>query len=187
MNSKKLKLFLSLGISTIVLLLWGFLEPERRLIETRPDYVGEADAYVRGAKVRQFDVDGRLTHSLKGEELRHLPDSGNTLIDQPQMTLYREGKAPISATAELGELESGNEVFWLRQKARVYNQVDQRYRLESEYLKVLPELELVETDAAVAIFQPSGTTHARGMTADLSRDRLLLHNAVRGEYETQQP
>ncbi|WP_421869410.1 LPS export ABC transporter periplasmic protein LptC [Motiliproteus sp.] len=184
MNRRKLKLFLSLSVSVLVLAIWGFLEPERSRVEPRPDYLGEVDAYVTNARVKQFDQSGRLTHRVSAERLRHLPDTGVTLLDQPLMTVYRQNRDPITAKARFGELEANNDIFWLREDALVFNMIDRRYRLEAPELKITPDKELVETETPVIIRQPTGVTHGIGMTADLANDKIKLHNAVRGTYET---
>lgn len=183
MNPKRLKLFLSLSASALILLAWGFMEPERIALFPEPEFIGEADAYVTGVKIQQFDLNGRLTHSIQGQRIRHLSSSDHTLIDEPVVTLYREGKAPISAEARLGDLEPNHDIFWLREGVVLYNQIDRRYRFESPYLKFTPALEQVETDAQVSLFQPIGNTQAIGMTANFANDTLQLHNAVRGRYE----
>lgn len=183
MNRKRVKLALSLTASALILLLWGFLEPERPTLLSQPEYIGEVDAYVSGVIIRQYDLNGMLTHSVKGDRVRHLPNHGSTLIDQPQLTLFRENKAPMSATARFGEIESDHETVWLREDAVVFNQLDQRFRLESPYLKVLTKQQLVETDADIILHQPIGATYATGLTADFSTNKLQLHHAVRGTYE----
>ncbi len=183
MNSKRLKLYLSLSTSALILLAWGFIEPDRIALFTEPEAIGEADAYVTGVRIQQFDLSGRLTHSIQGQRIRHLPSSDHTLIDEPIVTLYREGQAPITAEARLGDLEPNHEIFWLREGVVLYNQIDRRYRFETSYLKITPALEQVETDAQVTLYQPIGKTQATGMTVNLANDRLQLHNAVRGRYE----
>lgn len=183
MNSKRLKLFLSLSASALILLAWGFMEPERIALPPQPEHIGEADTYVTGVKIQQFDLGGRLTHSIQGLRIRHLPSTDHTLIDEPVVTLYREGKAPISAEALLGDLEPNHDTFWLRGEVVLYNKIDRRYRFETPYLKITPAQQQVETDAKVALYQPLGNTHAIGMTANFADDKLQLHNAVRGRYE----
>ncbi|MEH6470873.1 MAG: LPS export ABC transporter periplasmic protein LptC [Halopseudomonas sp.] len=183
MNRKRVKLFLSLTASALLILAWGFMQPERAVLLPQPEHIGEADTYVTGVRIQQFDTSGRLSHSIQGQRIRHLPNTDHTLIDEPIMTLYREGKPPISAEARLGDLEPNHDVFWLRDEVVIYNQIDRRYRLESPYLKVIPEQKRIETDAEVTLYQPIGNTHAVGMTANFADDQLILHNAVRGRYE----
>ena len=182
MNSKRLKLFLSLTASALILLAWGFMEPERIPAPPRPEHIGEADTYVTGVNIQQFDLSGRLTHSIKGRRIRHLPSTDHTLIDDPVVTLYREHKAPIRAQALLGDLNPNHETFWLRGEVVLYNQIDQRYRFETPYLKISPAEQQAETDAEVALYQPIGNTHATGMTVNFANDKLQLHHAVRGRY-----
>jgi LPS export ABC transporter protein LptC len=182
-NSKGLKLFLSLSASLLILLAWGFMEPERIVLYSESTHIGEADAYTTGVKIQQFDLEGRLTYSIQGRRIRHLPSTDHTLIDEPIITLYREGKAPITAQAHLGDLEPDHDTFWLREEVVLYNQIDRRYRFETPNLKITPATQRVETDAEVAIYQPIGNTHAIGMTANFTDDTLVLHNAVRGRYE----
>ncbi|MEH6651483.1 MAG: LPS export ABC transporter periplasmic protein LptC [Motiliproteus sp.] len=183
MNRKRVKLALSMTASALILLLWGFLEPERPTLLSQPEYIGEVDAYVSGVTIQQYDVNGVLTHSVKGDRVRHLPNDGSTLIDQPHLTLFRENKAPITATARFGEIEPDHETLWLREDAVVFNQLDQRFRLESSYLKILTKQQLAETDADVILYQPIGATYATGLTVDFATNNLQLHHAVRGTYE----
>lgn len=183
MNPKRFKLFLSLSASLLILLAWGFMEPERIVLYSQSKHIGEADAYTTGVKIQQFDLKGRLTHSIQGQRIRHLPSTDHTLIDEPIITLYREGKAPISAEARLGDLEPNHDIFWLREGVVLYNQIDRRYRFEAKNLKITPAQQRVETDAEVVIYQPIGNTHAIGMTANFTDDTLQLHHAVRGRYE----
>ncbi len=183
MNRKRVKLFLSMSASVAILLLWGFFEPERPIQPAQPEHIREADAYVTGVLIQQFDDDGLLTHAIRGERMRHLTRNGSTLIDEPVLTLFREGRAPINAEARFGEFESEHDIFWLRQQVVIYNQVDRRYRIEAPYLKINAEQERAETDADVVLHQPIGATYATGMTANFATNRFQLHHAVRGTYE----
>lgn len=183
MNRKRVKLFLSLTASALIILLWGFLEPERPAQLRQPAHIGEADAYVSGVRIQQYNDQGLLTHSITGDRVRHLPNNGSTLIDEPVLTLFRKGKAPISANARFGEIEPEHDIFWLREEAVVFNQIDRRFRVESSYLKILTEQKLAKTDAEVVLHQPMGATYATGMTANFANNKLQLHHAVRGTYE----
>lgn len=183
MSRRRVRLFLSLIASTLLLLLWGYLEPERQHKAPQQVLTGEADAYAKGVELNHYAKDGQLEHQIRADQIRHLTDTDHYLFERPRMTLYRDDQPPIGAEAQQGELESDNEIFWLRQQAKVYNKLDQRYRLESDYLKVIAADQRVETDAQVTIHQPGGTTEGRGMTAFFDTQKIQLHNAVRGHYE----
>lgn len=183
MNRHRIKLFLSLAASALIILLWGFLEPERADQLRQPARIGEADAYLSGVVIQQFNDKGQLIHSIQGDQVRHLPNNGTTLIDAPVLTLFRDGKAPITATARSGEIEPEHDILWLREDAVVFNQIDRRFRVESSYLKISPKQKRAETDADVVLYQPIGATYATGMTANLATNQLQLHHAVRGTYE----
>ena len=60
----------------------------------------DADYFLRGFSVKNFDPNGRLKSEIRGTEARHYPDTDTTEIDQPRIRSYNERGALTIATAK---------------------------------------------------------------------------------------
>ncbi len=180
---RRLHLWLSLGISALLIGYWGFSEPDLReaLHPAAPSQ--EVDAYLRHAQIIEFDPQGRQTRRLTAEQVTHHPADDATRLTQPQLEIQRPGQPPLLARAQKGTLTSGGERVILEEAVEIRSDTpDNPYRLETESLTLDPNLKTAETRLPVTLHSNQGVTRATGMKAYIEEGRLELLSKVRGTY-----
>lgn len=59
----------------------------------------EPDYFMRGFSLTSFDAKGRIKSEIRGEELRHYPDTDTIEIDRPRIRSFNLSGQPATATA----------------------------------------------------------------------------------------
>ncbi len=142
------------------------------------------DFYVVNPRTQQFQTDGQLDYSLKADKLEHIKTSDITLLDKPDLLLYRNNEQPWHVQSLLGEVSPKGEQVELIDNVRI-ERPDAQGRptlLTTSRLSVFPDKEYAQTQQAVRIEAANGVTTAKGMKAYLNEGRMLLLSNVRGQH-----
>src|SRR5690606_6148233 len=98
---------LVIAVLSVVLLL---------LLDTATDDQGDAgsggleglaqdfDYYMRGVDSTRFDIDGRASYRLRAARFTHYPEPDHTLIEDPDLVIYRETEPPWFISARNGRV-----------------------------------------------------------------------------------
>ena len=184
MSKRRLRLILSVIASILILGYWGFHEPEYPLPPLPSEQAErQIDGFISGAVSVEYDEQGLPKQQLTSKRMTHYPVSDKTLLETPEVILFRQDRAPVLIQAEEGEVGPDNIEIFLRDQVAVVEQEPQGFSLETDYLRLVPDNDFAETDAAVTLRSKSGETKANGMKAYLAEDRLQLLEKVRGFYE----
>ena len=143
------------------------------------------DFFVVNPRTQQFKEDGSLNYFLKANKLEHIKSSDVTLVDAPDLLMYRTGELPWHVQSKLGEVGPGGKQVELIDDVRL-QRTDNQNRvslLTTSRLTAFPEKEYAETSQAVKIEAANGVTTANGMQAYLNEGRMLLLSNVRGQHE----
>ena len=157
--------------------------PPKRDGSTRhdPDYI------VSNFSSTRTDALGNPRHSLAGTEMRHYPDTETTELTQPFFTQYSLKKPAIQVQGERGLVTAdGENVHFMDNVKVVRAATPQKGELTvlTEYLRVIPEQGLVQTDYPVTILQaPRTVVYATGMELYKKERILKLFNRVKVHYE----
>ncbi len=183
------KLRLRLTLATLALLLaavgyWN-VRPESFTSKSASDISNnDIDFYVIKAKSTQFQVDGKLAHSMTSDKLEHLSSSDITLLTNPDLLLYRGTELPWHVQSLRAEVAPEGSQVELIDSVRVAR-TDAKGRptiLTTSRLTVFPDKEYAQTEQAVRIEAANGVTTAQGMKAYLNDGRMLLQSNVRGQH-----
>ncbi|MBI3285352.1 MAG: LPS export ABC transporter periplasmic protein LptC [Burkholderiales bacterium] len=151
----------------------------------------DPDYYVEQFNFIKLSNTGKANYHITGERLTHLPRADNFEISQPRISSFDEQNTPLHIRAERAIVEQkSSEVFPKREQDQVhlYDQVsverpagaNARYmRLQTDYLLLLPDADLIKTDRAVLLSTDNSETHATGMLADNNSQQLQLLSKVR--------
>jgi len=135
----------------------------------------------------QTDVKGALRYRLKSAEMKHFPDDDSTHLIKPIYTQYIEGKSYIKVEGLVGDLSSNGKDIKLYKNVKITRAPyaeKQEMTLETEYLNILPDEDLVLTQEPVVIRQaPKTVVYANGMVYEKKKLTLTLLNKVRAHYE----
>ncbi len=183
-NARLAIVLLPLAVMLVALGYWN-IRPES-FTDRNPSVANEnvIDFYVINPRSQQFQSDGKLDYSLQADKLEHLKASDVTLLNKPDLLLYRNNELPWHIQSALGEVSPKGEQVELIDLVRV-ERTDARGRptlLTTSRLSVFPDKEYAQTQQAVRINAANGVTTATGMKAYLNEGRMLLLSNVRGQH-----
>ncbi len=146
---------------------------------TEPDYVIEGFRYVKVAR------DGSAEYVIEGDRLAHDPISDDSLISRPRLNSYSRGRAPMALSADKARINGDHSEFHLIDNVRLerpQTRGNEALTVESEYMLVLPDQDIVKTDRAVHAQLGSSTLEGVGMEADNKKRQLTLQSRVKATY-----
>lgn len=184
-----------LSLSGVLLILggagyyWGMGQSSQPLLGDEgaqlPDYE------VAGVESWQTDEQGRLLRQIKAVSAVHYRGSEDrTVVQQPVMTLYRDGEPTWRLTAPQAvgtdqnrEVHLGDAVHAERVAAGAVP-----VRADTDTLDVHTQAQTMDThDEVVVAVGTQDQMRSHGMSADLKADTLILPSEVQGTYVTHHP
>ena len=145
-----------------------------------PDFIAEDFSIVK------MNAAGKPEYTLSAERMLHYPDDQSTSIVAPRLVQRRDEATPIVIRADRGLVSrNGDEasfygnVLVVREAGRGQNEL----RVQTEYLQVLPDRDLVRTDKPVVITEGRSRLVGIGMELNNKTRQLALHSQVRGTFD----
>jgi lipopolysaccharide export system protein LptC len=146
-----------------------------------PDYI------MRNFVTTQTDINGDLRYKLASVEMRHFPDDDTTELQRPRYTQFAANKPYTQAHALRGYVSSDGEQVQLVDNVKITRQAfadKGEMTIDTEYLNILPNEDLVRTDSPVVIRQaPKTIIYATGMVYEKKTNTATLLHKVRAHYE----
>ncbi|HLD68920.1 MAG TPA: LPS export ABC transporter periplasmic protein LptC [Pseudomonas sp.] len=185
---QKLRLGVIFSLLAALLAAAGYWNIRPESFMDKPAVAGEENAidfYVLKANTLQYQADGKLHYEMTADKLEHIKASDITLMNRPDLLLYRGTALPWHVRSLRGEVSPQGQQVELIDEVRV-ERTDAKGRptiLTTSRLTVIPEKEYAQTQQAVRIEAANGVTTAQGMKAYLNDGRMLLLSNVRGQHE----
>ncbi|BAO43382.1 LPS export ABC transporter periplasmic protein LptC [Thiolapillus brandeum] len=169
---------------------WWASRPEPSAISTTQTPGKDVQDYsLNGLALRQFDIQGQLSHRLLAEDMQHYRGSGLTRIQTPEYILYEQGSPVWTVNAARGELSSDQTLLKLFGKTTLEREADDMHpamRLETADLRIYPHKEYAETDEPVTVTSEQNWIKSTGMQAWFkSPTRILFPAQARAHYVAQ--
>jgi lipopolysaccharide export system protein LptC len=146
-----------------------------------PDYI------VNNFVTTQTDINGKLRYTLAASEMKHFPDNDATELKQPRYTQYTIDKPYTRVEGQRGDVSSNGEEVKLYDQVKVTREAfaeKGEMTVETDYLEILPNQNLVRTDRPVIIRQaPKTVIHATGMIYEKDKNTVTLLHKVKAHYE----
>ncbi|HEY9209934.1 MAG TPA: LPS export ABC transporter periplasmic protein LptC [Methylotenera sp.] len=146
-----------------------------------PDYI------MSNFVTTQTDVNGDLRYKLAAVEMRHFPDDDSTELQRPRYTQFAINKPYTEVQGLRGLVSSDGEEVQLFDDVIVTRQAfadKGEMTVETDYLNIRPNEELVTTDRPVIIRQaPKTVIYATGMVYEKKQKTMTLLHKVRAHYE----
>ena len=146
-----------------------------------PDYI------MKNFVTTQTDIKGDLQYKLAAVEMRHFPDDDTTELQRPRYTQFAIGKPYTQVEGLRGYVSSNGEQVQLIDNVKVTRQAfagKGEMTVETDYLKILPNKDLVTTESPVVIRQaPKTVIYATGMVYEKNKQTVTLLHKVRAHYE----
>jgi lipopolysaccharide export system protein LptC len=147
----------------------------------------QADYFLRGFSVKNFDPNGRLKSEIVGTEARHFPDTDTTEIDQPRIRSYGEKGALTVATARHAVSNAdgtqvqliGNAVV-TREGQDAQGQPLPVLEIRGEFLQAFTDQERVKSDRPVTLSRGRDVFQADNLDYDNLERVLQLEGRVHG-------
>lgn len=145
-----------------------------------PDYILENfSAVTLGEK-------GSPRFLVAASRMEHFPDDDTTYLTEPRLTSPYRDKPPVHIRAARGEVSSHGELITLRDSVQVLREASAKaaeMRIDTSYLRVVPDDEVAETDRQVTVTEAHSVTTAVGMKLDSKARTLKLLSRVRSQYD----
>ena len=147
---------------------------------SEPDYYVENFSYIRMAK------SGQARYNISGQKLTHLPKNDTYEIQLPIVNTLDSSQAPMSMRAQRALVEHESN------KVHMYDQVHvdrpatakaEHLQIRSEYLLILPDDEVMQSDKRVDITLDQSTLTGVGMYANNATREFRLDGKVHGTYQ----
>ena len=145
----------------------------------------DLDYYVEDFTTLSMDENGAPKNKLRAEYMAHFPHDDSTKLVRPSLEVYREGEPPWYVTADYGRVMGDLEELQLSGAVHMWRNNDAGMRnveIITSDVRVIPELEYLETDRAATLRTDTTVMNAIGMRAYLHENRLELLNQVRGHH-----
>ncbi len=146
-----------------------------------PDYI------MTNFVTTQTYANGELRYKLAATEMRHFPDDDSTELQRPRYTQFAVGKPYTQVEGTRGYVSSNGEEVKLLDNVKVTRQAfagKGEMTVETDYLNIRPNEELVTTESPVVIRQaPKTVIYATGMIYEKQKQTVTLLHKVRAHYE----
>lgn len=130
----------------------------------------EADYFMRGFAIRDFDGQGRLRSEVRGELLRHYPDTDTLEIENIQMRSPKEQHVTVARAKRAISNADASEVQLIglarierSPQAGAKGAADQRLGFEGEFLHVFARTERVRSHKPVLVTRGSDRIEASSL------------------------
>jgi lipopolysaccharide export system protein LptC len=164
-----------------------WLNQQVQPIPAKPD-TGERhdpDAIVENFSATKLNEQGMPGFVMAAKQMLHYPDDDSTTLEDPRITILSAEHPTIHAIAKHGIISSkGDEVF-LRDNVEIVREANARQdqlTVQTEYLHIIPDQNLTDTDRAVTITDAHTTVHATGLEMNSKTRTLKLLSQVRSEH-----
>lgn len=145
----------------------------------------DPDSIVENFSAIRLNEKGTPHFIMNAKKMLHYPDDDSTTLEVPRLTMLAENRPPLLATARTGTISSKGDEFFLEGNVEVLREASTRQarlRLQTEYLHIIPNRDLVISNRAVTLVEAHTTVNAVGMELNNKARTIKLLSKVRSEY-----
>ena len=156
-------------------------EPARPAGSLRHD----PDSIVENFSAIRLNEQGTPHFIMSAARMLHYPDDDSTVIEMPRITLLAEDRPPLFASARTGSISGKGEELFLEGDAEVLREAgvqQDQFALQTEYLHIIPDHDLVRSNRAVTFIEAHTTVNAVGMELNNKTRTIKLLSKVRSEH-----
>lgn len=142
---------------------------------TEPDY------YVDNFNFVRLSATGEAQYNISGRHMVHYPTDDTHVVEAPVINSLSKDRPPMTVRAQRAVIEPGGVKIHLYEHVRINRpktpQAD-HFHLESEYLMVLPDEDIMRTDEPVRLTLGASILHGAGLVANNATGELSLASRV---------
>lgn len=145
-----------------------------------PDYI------IDNFTATTLDEKGKIRFVMSANKMLHYPDDDTTLLEAPQLASYTAEHPPMRMTALNGEISHKGDEIFLRNDVTI---VRPAYAKQSEltfktnYLHVLPNKDMADSNLAVSLVDARTNLNALGMELNYKTHIVKFLSQVKTVYE----
>ncbi len=171
-----------------------WLNAQVQPVEPRPDGAKrhDPDLFITNFRAVSFDKAGVVQQSLEAQRAQHHPDDDSIDFVQPHLKVTRPTEPVLEVKASTGSISGDRKTVLFRGDVRAVREPgptqaksssDGPLTLTTDFLRVLPDKGIAETDRAVTIEEARGIIHGVGLTIDNQARIAKIRSAVRGTFQ----
>ena len=145
----------------------------------------DPDAIIENFSATKLNEQGMPSFIMAAKKMLHYPDDDSTTLEVPRITMLFAEHPAIHAIARSGTISSKGDEIFLHDDVEVLREANAQQdelTLQTEYLHIIPDQNLTNTDQAVTVTDAHTTIHAIGMEMDSKARTLKLLSQVRSEH-----
>ena len=145
----------------------------------------DPDAIVENFSATRLNEQGTPRFIMAAEKMQHFPDDDSTTLDTPRLVSLSADSPAIRVTAQQGILSSKGDEIFLHGNVEILREAHAQqdgFTLHTEYLHMLPNQDLLDTDRAVTMVEGHNTINATGLEMDNKARTVKLLSRIRSEY-----
>ncbi|CAN5251110.1 LPS export ABC transporter periplasmic protein LptC [soil metagenome] len=184
----RVRLILIIG-TLIALALGSFWVQEvmrRGINDSLPDKARvEPDYYVEQFRFVKMSIAGAPRYDIAGTRLLHFPQSDTYEIQKPVLHSRSNPESPMTMRAEKAIVDDSHGKIHMHDKVqldRPQTPEAERFQMNSEYLLILPDDDLLQTDRPVEISLGLSTMNGVGMSVNNATREFRLLNQAHANY-----
>lgn len=146
---------------------------------------GAPDYYVEQFNFVKVAANGKADYAISGEKLIHHPRDNSSTIIWPFFKSYTEPSSALTLRAQRATINGDRSQLHLYEavkmdKPQTHN--GEALSVESEYMLVLPDTDIIKTPSPVVIKLGGATLAGTGIVVDNHQHQVTLHSRVSGHY-----
>ena len=145
----------------------------------------DPDAIMENFSAIKLDKQGVPHFIMTAKKMQHYPDDDSTMLEVPRLTALPVDHPEIHFIAKRGIVSNKGDEMFLHDDVEVLREASTQQdelTLQTEYLHIIPDKDLADTDRAVTIVNSHNTVHATGMEMNNKARTLKLLSQVRSEH-----
>lgn len=145
----------------------------------------DPDAIMENFSAMKLNEQGAPRFIMIAKKMLHYPDDDSTALEVPRLTMLSDDKPPIHIIAKRGSVSSKGEEIFLHDDVEVLREASAKQdelTLQTEYLHIMPDKDMADTNRPVVIVDAHNTVRATGMQMDNKTRILKLNSLVRSEH-----
>ena len=151
----------------------------------------DPDFIVNNFSATTLNEQGTPRFMIAAKKMLHYPDDDTTLLEAPQLTSLLPNRPALYVSASNGSISGkGDEVF-LRDEVKIiraasgqsYGRGQSELVFTTTYLRIIPDLDLADTDQAVTLTDAHTRINAVGMRLDNKARVIKLLSQVTSTHD----
>jgi lipopolysaccharide export system protein LptC len=165
---------------------WLNLQVQAPVPGTNPNLRHDPDYVIDNFTATTLDEQGKIRFVMSAKKMWHYPDDDSTHLEIPRLESFTAEHPPMRMSAQKGEISRKGDDVFLRDEVII---VRPAYANKSEltfntnYLHVVPNKDIADTDQAVTLVDARTSVNAVGMELDNKTRTIKLLSHVKTVYE----